>query len=154
MRFICKAEIKAPISFVFNAFSDFSKFEMRVIGHGMSIVRLDDLTTNKSGMEWNISGILRGKNRSFGIILENYSSPDKLKFMCKGKLLSFKIRVILEKLETNITEATIKVDPEAKNIGSRLVLQSAKLARRTIESRMKKRLVKFAEEVEVEYEEN
>lgn len=152
MRLNTSQDIDAPIEFVFEKVADFSSFEMLLMNAGANISRTDDLSEIAQGMAWHVDGTFRGKQREIDVELENLKRPEKLKFLCETENMKAVAKVELEELSADQTRMTLLIEPEAKNISARLILQSMKLAKRSIENRVKNRLTKFSNKIEEEYQ--
>jgi hypothetical protein len=82
------------------------------------------------------------------IELADYEPPNKLIFT--GGTDSFDAEVLVEliALSARETRATMTVDLKPKTLAARLILQSARLTKGSITKRIRKRLNKFALEIE------
>ena len=91
---------------------------------------------------------LRGKLQKIEIELADYEPPNKLIFT--GGTDSFDAEVLVEliALSARETRATMTVDLKPKTLAARLILQSARLTKGSITKRIRKRLNKFALEIE------
>jgi hypothetical protein len=97
---------------------------------------------------WAIRMELRGKLQRIEIELADYEPPNKLIFT--GGTDSFDAEVLVEliALSARETRATMTVDLKPKTLAARLILQSARLTKGSITKRIRKRLNKFALEIE------
>jgi len=148
MRFTGKTEINAPLNASFAAIADFEAYERHAKRSGAEVERVDALSSPGPGMMWAIRMELRGKLQKIEIELADYDPPNKLIFT--GGTDSFDAEVLLEliALSARETRATITIDLKPKTLAARLILQSARLTKGSINKRIRKRLNKFAEEIE------
>lgn len=148
MRFTGKTEINAPLNASFAAIADFEAYERHAKRSGAEVERVDALNRPGPGMMWAIRMELRGKLQKIEIELADYDPPNKLIFT--GGTDSFDAEVLLEliTLSARETRATITIDLKPKSLAARLILQSARLTKGSINKRIRKRLNRFAEEIE------
>ena len=148
MRFTSKTDINAPLNASFAAIADFEAYERHANRTGAEGTRVDALSRPGPGMMWAIRMELRGKLQKIEIELADYEPPNKLIFT--GGTDSFDAEVLVEliALSARETRATMTVDLKPKTLAARLILQSARLTKGSITKRIRKRLNKFALEIE------
>lgn len=151
MRLNSIQEVHAPIDYVFGRLTDFASFETYISNIGGSASRTDDLDGTGRGMSWHIEGEFRGKFREVDLELQNISPPEKLKYFCETQTIEAVIWFELEPLGDELTRMNLMMDPTARNISARLILQSVKLAKGTIEKRLSKRLKAFGDQMSNDY---
>lgn len=143
--------VSAPVAFVFESFSDFVHLENLGIERGIEIDRMDNLLEVGAGMSWHVAGVIRRKRRNIDVALNDYTPCSNLAFRCGGTMMDADIQIQFKEVGASKTEVALVIAPEAKNISARLILQSAKLARRSIEGRLNGRLAEFCENIEMKY---
>ena len=151
MDFVSKQDIKAPAAHVFQQLADFEFYESYAMRVGAQVERLDVFTQPQPGMCWNIKGHFRGKDRNMELTLDNYYPPDTLSYICTTKSLNAAISfdvIPLNRLETRLQ---IMIDIQAKGLSARVVMQSAKLAKKTLDRKFDARMRDFANKIGEKY---
>jgi uncharacterized protein YndB with AHSA1/START domain len=151
MKFSSVQDINAPMDFVFDLITDFEAYESYAMRFGASIERTDALGEVQPGLSWNIIGEFRGKSRDVDITLKDYNPKHSLGF--EAKTAGFVMPISLELMALTKRQSRLKVTlgATAKTLSSRLILQSAKLARNTLSRRYDVRIKEFANHIENSY---
>lgn len=151
MQFTSVQDVNAPLEFVFEQLSDFESYEAYAMRVGAQVERRDTLTETCAGMMWYFEGDIRGKTRHVDIELTNYAPPKDLKFICTSP--SMEARVNVQAMELAKQQSRIKtvVDAKALNMSARLILQSARLAKASLNRRFNHRVWEFANYIEDNY---
>jgi len=144
-------ELDAPTDYVFKRITDHADFEALVMGYGANIERLDDLTDLSVGMKWAIDGNFRGKQRQVEVELTDVTENEFLGYKSQSKDLTADVKMSLLATTPNRTKFSISFAPTANTISARLILQSAKLARKTLQTRMDRRFADFCQRLEEDY---
>lgn len=151
MRLEAAHEIQAPIELVFGKFCDFDRLQSFTENTGREAVRLDDGTATGAGVRYLLKGKFGGKQRSIELGLETCVPTVILKYEVEVETLTAALRFDFEKRAAELTRVSLILEPTAHSISSRLILQSVKLAKRTMEKRMETRLFHFGNEIVEEY---
>lgn len=151
MRLKAIHQIKAPKDYVFERISDFDSFERYIHEIGGTADRTDDVAGIQPGMSWHISGTFRKKHREVDLTLDHFHPSDKIKYAVETENMNAAIFFELSDTAAGETELALFIDPEARNISARLVLQSVKLAKKTIEKRITSRIEAFGNRIEADY---
>jgi hypothetical protein len=148
MKFSSHEDIVAPIDAVFDAVTDFHAFERQALRRGAEVQRRDSLVEPGPGMTWDAAFMLRGKRREITIELTHMDRPNGLLADAWSNNLTGQFTVDLVALSRNRTRLSVTLALEPKTLAARLMLQSMKLARKTLTRRFRKRLAEFAADVE------
>lgn len=148
MKFSTKEDLEVPIDAVFEMLSDFDGFERAAMRHGADVARVDELDSVGVGMSWKVKAHLRGKLREFDVRLATYDRPNQMNFKAVSKNVEGKMVVELVALSRNRTRMRVELDVRPQTLPARLLMQSAKLARNTLNRRYKTRVAHFAEDLE------
>ena len=151
MEFTAEHDIKAPIEFVYDQVTDFAALETHIMSAGAFVERTDEAEDIGPGMSWRIEGSVRGRHRVIDIELKDLVEQEQLGYEIKSKDMTTQMIVELVPLDRTMTRLVSRVEPEAHSISARLILQSARLAQRTLEKRLKKRLSNYGEQIEERY---
>lgn len=148
MKFSTKEDLEVPIDALFDMLSDFEGFERAAMRHGADVARTDDMETLGEGMRWDVKAQLRGKQREFEVSLATYDRPNQMDFKAVSKNMQGRLLVDLVALSRNRTRIRVELDVRPQTLSARLLMQSAKLARNTLNRRYKTRVAHFAEDLE------
>jgi hypothetical protein len=151
MQFTSVQDVNAPLDFVFQQLSDFDSYESYAMRVGADVKRLDKLSEKNAGMCWQIKGDFRGKNREMAVDLEEYRPDNLLRFLVK--MSGLEAAVVLESMALTRKQSRIKVTTllKPKTISARLIVQSAKLAKNSMNRKFNHRFWTFANHIENNY---
>jgi carbon monoxide dehydrogenase subunit G len=144
-------ELDAPAEYVFKRITDHADFEALLMGYGANIERLDDETSLNIGMKWAIDGNFRGKQRQVEVALTQLNENELVGYSSVSKDVNAVVDMKLEALSPTQTRFSVDITPKANTISARLILQSAKLARKTLEKRINRRFADFCQRLEDDY---
>ena len=144
-------ELDAPAEYVFKRITDHADFEALLMGYGANIERLDDETSLNVGMKWAIDGNFRGKQRQVEVALTQLRENELVSYASVSKDVNASVDMKLEVLSPTQTRFSVDMTPKANTISARLILQSAKLARKTLEKRVNRRFADFCQRLEDDY---
>lgn len=151
MEFGTREDIEAPIAFVFEQMTDFKAIERAAMRRGAEVQRVDKMSGKGVGMMWDAAFELRGKTREIELELTEYDPPNGLVMASRSSGLGGKMVVDLVALSKTRTRVTMNVELEPKNLTARLLVQSLKLARKSIMSRLNERMIAYSNEIERRY---
>jgi hypothetical protein len=148
MHLSSRTDIEAPIAFVYSLLSDFEAWERAGLRRGADISRTDKLRSPGPGMAWAARFRFRGRDRALAIRLTALEPEQKLSFTGRGKLLEGDMVLELMSLSPRRTRLILHLDIRPLTLGARLFLQSVKLAKGRVQTRLNKRLANFARDIE------
>ena len=151
MQFTSVQDINAPLDFVFTQLSDFESFEAYAMRVGAQVERRDNLTQPDAGLKWNFVGEVRGKTRTIDIELTRYERPTDLAFLCTSAGVLVVIEIGVMALTRKQTRIKISSDFKPQSISARLVMQSARLAKNSLNRKFNHRVWEFSNYVEANY---
>ncbi len=151
MQFSSVQDVNAPLDFVFFQLSDFESYEAYAMRIGAEVERTDQLTAKGSGMAWHIVGDFRGKNRKVDIELAEYRPDNLLQFNIQSSGISATAN--MEAMALTRKQSRIKMTTvlKPKTISARLILQSAKLAKNSMNRKFNHRFWTYANYIENNY---
>lgn len=149
MHLSSRTDIEAPIAFVYAVLSDFEGWERAGLRRGADISRTDKLRSPGPGMAWAARFRYRGKDRALSIRLTALEPEQKLAFAGKGRLVEGDMSLELMSLSPKRTRLILHLDIRPMTLGARLFLQSVKIAKGRVQTRLNKRLANFARDVEM-----
>jgi hypothetical protein len=148
MKFSTKEDLEIPIDDVFQMLSDFDGFERAILRHGADVSRTDDMSSVGVGMTWKARAAVRGKKREFDVELVEYDRPNHMLFDVTTKNMAATFLVELVAMSRTRARMRIELDVRPQTLSARLLMQSAKLARNTLNRRYKTRIAHFASDLE------
>jgi len=151
MRFSTREDIAAPIEVVFGAVSDFNGFERAAMRRGVDVVRTDELKNPGAGMTWKAQFPFRNRTRNANLKLVDYDPSNGLELFTRSSGIESSLVIDLVALSRNRTRMNLSLDLRPKTIPGRLMIQSLRLAKATLNKRFRKRVADFAENVEERY---
>ncbi len=151
MNFTSKQDIVAPAEHVFFQLADFDFYESYAMRLGAQVERMDNFANPQPGMCWNISGVLRGKARNVKLTLDTYNPVEKLSYFCVSNSLNAIVDFNVIPLSKTETRLKASIDIEAKGLSARVALQSARLAKKTLDRKFDMRIHDFAKKIEDKY---
>ena len=151
MQFSSVQDVNAPLDFVFQQLSDFESYESYALRTGAEVERTDTYSEKCAGMQWKVQGDFRGKRRKFNIELIEYRPDNLLKFFVKSK--GVEANATVESMALTRKQSRIKVTTvlKPKTISARLILQSAKLAKNSMNRKFNHRFWTYANFIENNY---
>lgn len=152
MQFKTNEDIEAPIEFVFDAITDFEGFERLALRRGADFQRSDKLTEPGVGMAWAGQVDIRGKMRKFAIRITEFDRPNELGARATIGGLEMDISLELLAMSSLRTRMSATLDIRAKSISSRLMLQSARLAKNNLNRRYRARINEYARDLDDRYQ--
>lgn len=152
MNFESKQDINAPAAHVFQQLANFDFYESYAMRVGAQVERLDSFAQPQPGMCWKIKGRFRGKDRDLELTLDSYAPPGTLSYICKTKSLIAVVKFDVTRLSHTETRLRATVDIQARGLSARVALQSAKLAKKTLDRKFDTRMRDFANNIGDKYD--
>jgi len=151
MNFTSNQDITAPADYVFAQLADFDFYESYAMRLGAQVERLDNYDKPQTGMSWNISGVLRGKARNVKLTLDGYIPIESLSYDCVSDSLDAMVVFTIIPLSKKETRLKASIGVKAKGLSARVALQSAKLAKKSLDRKFDGRIYDFAKKIEDKY---
>ena len=151
MKLTSRQDIEAPVSYVFDALTDFQSWERAALRRGAEVARTDKLNSIAVGLSWLIKFAYRGKDRRLALRLTELEHPSMVGFSGMGASLDGQASIDLMALAARRTRLSVTVELRAKTIGARLVLQSLRLGKSRLNRRFAERVGIFCTEIEIRY---
>jgi uncharacterized protein YndB with AHSA1/START domain len=148
MQVTATEDVAAPIDHVFAELTAFDALERQALRRGIDVRRNFRTAMPNIGEGWEAQFRFRGKERSAKIELEQYVAPQVLQFSGKSGGLKTNTHIELVPLSPNRTRVNLVFKMAPKTLSARLLVQSFKLARSSINKRFKKRMSQYARDIE------
>lgn len=147
MQFEVQEDVEAPIEFVFGEVTDFVALERQALRRGAEVRRLDGGTAAEEGAAWQIRFEFRGRQRDLRADLVEYEPSERFAITSATGGLDGLTVVELVALSRSRTRVTLTTGLKATSLPSRLLLQSLKLGRSSLDRRLERRIAAFAVEI-------
>ncbi len=151
MEFTAREDIDVPIEQAFEMVTDFEVFERSALRRGAEVTRLDALSRPGVGAKWNISFEFRGKPREVDLEVTGFDRPNEIALHGKAQGIESDVKVELVALSRTRTRLQFWTGLKANTLSARLLLQSLKLARGTLNTRLSKRITGLRRDMEDRY---
>ncbi len=148
MQFTTREDIEAPIEYVFGVVSDFEGFQRQAMRRGAEVARCDDLSAPGAGMRWDAAFPFRGKRREIKIEMVDYIPPNQMVFASQMTGMSGVLSMDLLALSRGRTRLDMTIEMKPQSLSAKLLVQSMKLARSSLNKRFKVRVAEFAKTTE------
>lgn len=151
MHFSSRTDIEAPIEFVYASLADLEGWERAAMRRGAEVNRTDKLRAPGVGMGWHVVFRFRGKERAVDIRLTGQEPGAKLAFAGKGRMLEGDLSVDLLSLSPKRTRMVLHTDVRPLTLAARLFLQSLRLAKGRVQSKLNKRMEQLSTDLETRF---
>ena len=148
MKLSTREDIAAPIEAVFKHISDFGWFERAAMRRGAEVVRSDKIKEPGAGMSWHAEFPFRGRDRKADVDLTHYAPPNEMTLQMRAAGLEVHCAIDLMAMSRSRTRMNVTMEAIPRTIPARLMIQSAKLARTSIQKRYRRRIAEYAAELE------
>ena len=148
MQFSTREDIEAPIDYVFGVVSDFEGFQRQAMRRGAEVARCDSLSAPGTGMSWEAAFPFRGKRREIEIEMVEYAPPNRLVFVSRMTGMGGVMTVERLALWRGRTRLEMSIELKPLSLAAKLLVQSMKLARGSLNKRFKVRVAEFAKTTE------
>jgi len=148
MKFETIEEIDAPRDFTFARFTDYTRYENLARSYGADLRRVGGFVEVSEGATWRGSIPIQGRTRGVEAEVTKYSPADyaRIDTAVGGMNVVFEMR--FEPLADEKTRLIAVAELQAKTLAARLVIQSAKLARKRVQAKITSKIVALANEYE------
>ena len=148
MKFSSRTDIDAAPADVFARLSDFDRIEGMARERGASVERLDDGSAGPTGARWRIGFDYRGKARVCEAGITSFTPGEQI--VARGQLDGLAIfgNVELVEYAPGKTRMHCAVDLKPGSMRARLLVQSMKLAKGTLDKRFAKRVDQVGQRLE------
>lgn len=147
LKLSARTDVAAPADKIFRHLTDFDRIETAARDRGAEIERLDDGTA-PADAAWRASFPFRGRLRHTEARIVDFEVDEQIALRGESDGLSARVRLELVPLSDRQTRINAHIDLTPATMKARLLVQSLKLARSTLEKRLEGRLQRFGRHVE------
>lgn len=152
MKFSTRVDIEAPISFVFAALTDVAALERAAMRSGVEVHRLDEGALDpRRGMSWDLRFRMRGKMRCVVVTIATIEPPETLAFTGESSNFEISAEFSLLALARHRTRLSVAMEVRPRTLAGRVMLQSARFGKATLDRRYADRMRLFGLELEDRY---
>ena len=144
MKFSSQEDIEAPEQAVFAALCDHEQFQRVMQQRGIAMRRVDDRPEVGPGMAWEIDFKFRGRARKLRCLVTEVQEPERLGLSNESDGLTGDVAISVLTLATNRSRLLVSVEMKPKNLSARLLLQSMRFAKGSLDRKFKSRLHDWA----------
>lgn len=140
MKLKISRDVSAPADKVFEAMSDFPRFEAEIAGRRAQLARVGRWKAPEESRHWHGVAKFRGRTRNVEAKLSRWRPGEALTISAQVGGMRVTYDMGLVALGRDITRITIVLELHADTLSARLYLQSLKLSRQAVLGRMRQRL--------------
>jgi hypothetical protein len=154
MKLSGRADIEAPLTFVFDVLSDFEFWERAAMRRGADVHRTDKRKSPGPGMSWMIRFGWRGRERQLHMKLAAMEAPTLIALTGDGPSVEIAVNIDAMELSAKRSRIIVQSVVKPRTLAARLFIQSLKLARKKVNQRYETRLKTLAHLIETRYAES
>lgn len=147
MKFSSHEDIKALAQAVFAALSDHEQFQRVMQQRGVAMRRVDDRPDLGPGMAWEIDFKFRGRARKLRCLVTEVQGPERLCLSNESDGLTGKVAISVLSLARQRSRVLVAVEMKPKNLSARLLLQSMRFAKGSLDRKFKSRIHDWASQM-------
>lgn len=148
MKFSSREDVEASPEVVFGAVTDFDRFERLLRRRGAQVRRLDGPVEPRAGMAWAVRFEFRSKERRAQAEVRELTAPECLRMSAQSNGISADFIVELIALSRTRTRVKVGLDLRPKTLPARLLIQSLKFTKSSLDRRFSDRFKKFCRGIE------
>ena len=148
MKFSGREDIKVAQDAVYAHLTDFATHERAALRRGVVVNRIDGLQHVGPGMTWVGKTKFRGKQRNVTLELLALDPCDLLSYRLDGGGLAGTFDIELMALSKSRTRMNVALEVRPKNLTGRLLMQSLRILKPTLNKRFRARLASVAGGIE------
>nr|WP_319248244.1 SRPBCC family protein [uncultured Celeribacter sp.] len=152
MKFSTRQDVEAPADHVFGCLTDFAGFERQAMRRGIEASRRDGTPFAGVGTIWDMRAPFRGKMHDVEIELTRFEPPEALYAVARSGGLTVDITLDVLALSRKRSRLQVGCDLRPKSFSARVLLQSMKFAKGSLQKRFEKRAARFCAQMSVEYD--
>jgi uncharacterized protein YndB with AHSA1/START domain len=149
MQFTAREDVALPIEQVFAAISDFDAFERAAMRRGAQVQRTG--AAPDLGRGWSIRFDYRGRERHLRSEIIRHAPPTGLASSGRVGGLTGTLTADLVALSPRRTRLALVLDVTGTTMGARILLQSVRLTRGSLERKLAARVERFARDLEARH---
>lgn len=143
MKFSTRIDYDKPVADLFDLMSDFDRLERVLARQRATVRRLDPAAHPGVGLGWEIAFKWRGQRRVLHVQVTGCDRPEQVAMHGKSDALELVIDLHTLALSRGRSRLILETDVRPRNMRTRLMLQTAKLAKGQLDRRYERRIAEF-----------
>lgn len=148
MKFDLTETIEAPAEAVWSQLVEWERFERAAAGRGAQVTRTGAANGIGIGSGWRGSIDLRGKTRSLEVTITDLARPERMEVDGQIGGMTAEMFLTLTPAAPARTILRMQLDLGARTMAARLILQSVRLARGRVTSRIEAGFARLGDRAE------
>lgn len=140
MKISTQRDIDAPPDTLFSDMADLDRHLNDAADRGIEIIRLDDGSQGIAGGSWRVDFSLAGRRRTGELRVAKWAPNGQMALAGTVDGLAVAIDLEVAPLQDDRSRLAVAVDIAPTSMGGRILVQTLKLARPQIETRMESRI--------------
>ena len=145
MKFSTRQDIDAPVHAVFEKATDFPRFERVARRRGVALTRTADGNPEGEGTAWDAAFDYRGKARKVSVCMNQVTPCDYLSMVGKSAGVAYEFNIEFVALSPSKSRMVVGLELRPTTLPARLMIQSLKLGKSSLDRKFADGIRKFAE---------
>jgi hypothetical protein len=151
MKLTAKTDLEAPVEFLHAYLCDTAFWEREAIRRGVEIERPADMPLAGVGAGWRVRLQFRGRRRSILLRIDALVQDQIIAYSFEGEALQGTSALESRALSPRRSRLRVTIEAKPKTLAARLFLNTLRLARGKVETRLEKRVGQLAARIEERY---
>lgn len=152
MKLTAKTDLDAPAAFVYDSLTDTQNWEREAVRRGIDVDRPAGAPLTGIGAAWRISGRYRGKQRRLLLKISKLLPGEVIEYSFDSPSANGGIVLEVTALSARRSRLRLAVDIRPKTLAARLFLNTIRLAKGRVESKLEARLAGLGSYVKQRHE--
>lgn len=149
MKFSSTEDIDAPIDAVFGLLGQFDFIEQMLVDRGARVQRGKDTPQQGLGTTWDACFVFQDKERNFAVEVIRFDAPTDIGFDIASRSIAGRATCVLVVQPQDRTRLHIQIEVEARTLTSKLLIQSMKLTKGTLDQKFDARIAGLAKDIQI-----
>lgn len=151
MKLFITKEIGAPVAFVFEAITEFERFEAAAVARGVKVDRRATGLEEGANPVWDIQFSMHGKALDLSLEVSERAAPHDLAASIVSKSFRGNAECHLSECGDNKTHLALTFAFQGETLAGRLFLKTLDVTKAALQQKIEARVTAFATEVESDY---
>lgn len=143
MELSTRHDVDMPAEALFDAVADFDRLERMMVRRGAQVTRVEP--SAGSTMAWDIAFEWRGRTRELRLQVTSYDRPERVRMHGTSDSFDIDIKADVVALSRYRSRLMLTIGVKARTIKARLMLQTAKLTRNSIDKKFEARVAAYVD---------
>ncbi|WP_312529156.1 hypothetical protein [Paracoccus sp. (in: a-proteobacteria)] len=147
MKFSTRQDTDLAAEQLFSVMGDFDRLERLFVRRGAIVRRIDPAREPGAGMAWQIGFDWRGKRRELRLDVTRFDRPELISLEGMSDMFEITIDMAIIALTRSKSRLNLSIDLRPRSMRARLILQTAKLGKGTLDRKFEERVAEFIGDV-------